>query len=47
MEFTIIRDFVNKAHEEVGRYRIEMTLTPQNIVLADYAIPKLTWYSIK
>ena len=47
MEFTRVRDFVNKAHEEVGRYRIEMTLTPHNIVLTDYAIPKLTWYSIK
>lgn len=42
MNFPEATDFVNRAHE-LNRYRVEMTLSPQNMSATNYAIPKLKW----
>lgn len=42
-----ISDFVNRAHDQIGRYRIEFTLNPQFMTRDDYVIPVLSWQSIQ
>lgn len=42
-----ISDFANRAHEQIGRYRIEFILNPQFMTRDDYVIPVLTWQSIQ
>jgi len=40
-------DFANKAHEEIGRYRINMMLAPEQIQSKEFCVPTLEWQSIK
>jgi len=47
MNLDAIVDFANKAHEAVGRYNFQVTLTPENIMVDEYALDQLAWGSIK
>ena len=40
-------DFANRASEEIGRFRIEFTLSPSLIMANDYVVNQLSWSSIK
>lgn len=42
-----ISDFANRAHEQIGRYRVQFILNPQFMTRDDYVIPVLTWQSIQ
>lgn len=46
MNLDEIIDFANKAHEEVGKYGVNFTLAPTNVMTVDYALTALTWHSI-
>jgi len=46
MDLDAIIDFANKAHEEIGRFNVTVTLTPDNIMAAEYALAQLEWDSI-
>ncbi len=39
-------DFADRVHNEIGRYRVEFTLSPQRLTTTDYIVSSLTWYSI-
>ncbi|MEI1725418.1 hypothetical protein V8P87_00235 [Acinetobacter baumannii] len=41
-----LHDFVNKVHNELGRYRIEFCLSPDLILKDDFNINTLAWDSI-
>ena len=47
IEFPKLEDFVNRAHYEVGNYRIEFILSPHKLLNNSYAIPELNWSSIR
>lgn len=46
-DFQKLHDFVNKLHDELGRYRIEFCLSPNLILRDDFGITTLAWESIK
>ena len=41
-----IIDFTNRAHQELGRYKLTFTLPPKNITATNYAVDSLRWDSI-
>lgn len=43
MSLQSVVDFVNQAHEEVGKFRIEITLAPEKLLTEDYCVNALTW----
>ena len=46
MNLESIIDFANKAHDEIGRYRIEVTLSPERLKFDTFAVNPLAWNSI-
>ena len=40
-------DFVNQAHEEIGKFSIEITLSPAKLMADEYCVEVLTWSSVK
>ena len=46
MDFESLTDFVDRAHDEIGRYRIEVILSPGKITLDEYDFESLAWESI-
>lgn len=47
MDLSEVIDFANKAHGDVGRYNITMTLSPTNITVGGFVMDELAWDSIK
>lgn len=41
------KDFANRASEQIGRYRIEFTLSPSELMADNYDCNQLSWYSIE
>lgn len=46
MDIDSLNDVVDRGHDEIGKYRLTVTLTPENILKEGYVIPVLTWNSI-
>lgn len=46
MKLQSVVDFVNEAHEEVGKFRIEITLSPDRLMNETYCVTSLTWRSV-
>lgn len=42
-----LHDFVDKLHDQLGRYRLEFCLAPDLILKDDFGISSLAWESIK
>lgn len=47
MDFDSLSDSVNRAHDEIGRYRITFTLSPGKMILDEYDFDSLPWESIR
>lgn len=45
-EFKLLDDFANQANEELGRYRVEIILAPDNLKRDQYAMAELEWKSV-
>lgn len=46
MNLQSVVDFVNEAHEEVGKFRLEITLAPDRLMNETYCVASLTWRSV-
>lgn len=46
MDIDSLIDFANEAIEDIGRYRIPVTLSPVNMTSAEYVVNPLVWKSI-
>lgn len=47
MDLTSLTDFADEADAEIGKYRVELTLSPSKLGFNPYVVPNLTWQSIK
>lgn len=47
MDLTDLIDFADQADQEIGKYRVEMTISPALLMNNTYAMPTLNWQSIK
>lgn len=47
MDLTSLIDFADKAETEIGKYRVEMTLSPSKLNFTAYCVPNLNWESVK
>ena len=47
MDLSSIIDFANQADEEIGKFRIEMILSPEKLSFDAYSVQNLDWKSIK
>ena len=41
-----VDDFANRAHDQIGRYKLEVTLSPGKLKTDEFEIDKLEWNSI-
>ena len=46
MDLDSVFDFVNEAHEEIGKYCVEITLSPEKLMAEDYCVDELLWESV-
>jgi len=46
-DLTKLVDFAQQANEEVGRFRLNIMLSPQNLRAKNYCVPALAWRSVK
>lgn len=46
MDLSSVVDFVNNAHDEIGKFRFEITLSPDKLMAEDYGLEHLTWNSV-
>lgn len=46
MELGLLNDFANEANDEIGKYRIPFTLSPQKIISNEFAFDSLNWESV-
>lgn len=46
MNLSELVDFANKAHQDIGRYMVTVTLSPDQITTDQYALQELSWQSI-
>jgi hypothetical protein len=42
-----ISDFANQANNEIGKFQVTMTLSPDKLAFATFNVASLTWDSIK
>lgn len=47
MDLSSIIDFASQADEEIGKFRIEMILSPEKLSFDAYSVANLNWKSIK
>lgn len=47
MELNLLKDFANEAHEEIGKYKFEVTLNPERLAVQKYPVENLEWNSVK
>ncbi len=47
MKLSDISDFANQANNEIGKFQVTMTLSPDKLVFDAFNVPSLTWNSIK
>lgn len=46
MDLQSVVDFVDQAHQEVGKFRIEITLAPEKLMAESYCVNALDWSSV-
>lgn len=46
MDFEPLIDFVTEAYDQVGKYKIEVTLVPEQMMKQDYDVDLLEWNSV-
>lgn len=46
MDLESVVDFVNTAHDEVGKFMVEVTLSPDKLLADDYCVEELAWTSV-
>lgn len=46
MNLESVVDFVNQAHDEIGKFKVEVTLSPHKLMANDYCMDKLEWDSV-
>ena len=46
MNLDSLTDFANKVANEIGKFTVSVTLSPEKMMSGDYAIPTLSWESI-
>ena len=46
MDISSIKDFVDQAHQEIGRYKVIVTLSPDQMMQDQYDFQNLSWASI-
>jgi len=47
LDLSTVIDFANQADQEIGRFRIEMVLSPEKLTFDAYSVARLEWKSIK
>lgn len=46
MNLDSVIDFVGQAHDEIGKYRVEVTISPEKLMSDEYCVGELEWESI-
>lgn len=46
MDLESVVDFVNEAHDEIGKFKLELTLSPDKLMAEEYGLDKLAWDSV-
>ena len=46
MNIDSIKDFANQAHQEIGKFRVTVTLSPDKLMMDKYSFHDLSWESI-
>ncbi len=47
MDLSQVIDFVDQADKEVGKFRIDLSVSPQKLASSTYVLPSLGWQSVK
>ncbi len=47
MDLSAITDFVDQANEEIGKFQVQMILSPGKLAFDSFNVPSLNWDSIK
>lgn len=47
MNLTDVIDFANRAYDDIGRYMVTSTLSPEKLALRGYPVSRLQWQSIE
>ena len=46
MDLKLLKDFVNEAYDQLGKYKIEVTLVPEQMMTQEYDVNLLEWNSV-
>lgn len=47
MNLKSVIDFVDQAHDEIGKFQVNLTLSPEKLMSCDYCVNELVWDSVR